>query len=47
MKTSLGTVEGKPLPLDVDRLVVSRLLVQANSGGGKSWALRRLPGGSA
>lgn len=42
MKTSLGSVEGKPLPLDVDRLVVSRLLVQANSGGGKSWALRRL-----
>ncbi len=42
MKASLGTVAGKPLPLDVDRFVVSRLLVQANSGGGKSWALRRL-----
>jgi hypothetical protein len=42
LKTSLGTVDGKALPLDVDRLVVSRLLVQANSGGGKSWALRRL-----
>lgn len=42
MKSSLGTVDGKPLTLDVDRLVVSRLLLQANSGGGKSWALRRL-----
>jgi hypothetical protein len=28
--------------LDLDRLVVSRLLVQANSGGGKSFLLRRL-----
>ena len=31
-----------PLKLDLERLLVSRLLVQANSGGGKSWALRRL-----
>lgn len=28
--------------LDVPRLIESRLLVQANSGGGKSWAIRRL-----
>ena len=27
---------------DLDVLVDTRLLVQANSGGGKSWALRRL-----
>ena len=27
---------------DLDRLVDTRLLVQANSGGGKSWLLRRL-----
>jgi ribosomal protein S7 len=27
---------------DLRKLVVSRLLIQANSGGGKSWALRRL-----
>lgn len=33
---------GKHVAIDVDRLVVSRLLLQANSGGGKSWALRRL-----
>jgi hypothetical protein len=28
--------------LDVQRLIESRLLLQANSGGGKSWAIRRL-----
>lgn len=28
--------------LNVERLVETRLLIQANSGGGKSWALRRL-----
>ncbi len=28
--------------LDLERLVTTRLLVQANSGGGKSWALRYL-----
>jgi hypothetical protein len=27
---------------DLRKLIVSRLLLQANSGGGKSWALRRL-----
>ncbi len=37
-----ATKEGAPIELDVDRLIVSRLLVQANSGGGKSFALRRL-----
>ena len=30
------------LPIDIARLIETRLLVQANSGGGKSWALRRL-----
>lgn len=29
-------------PVDLPRLIETRLLVQANSGGGKSWALRRL-----
>lgn len=29
-------------PIDIERLVVTRLLVQANSGGGKSWCLRRI-----
>ncbi len=36
------TPDGNPVRLDVDRLVASRLLLQANSGGGKSWTLRRL-----
>lgn len=29
-------------PIDLPRLLETRLLVQANSGGGKSWALRRI-----
>lgn len=33
---------GAGLALDVARLIDTRLLVQSNSGGGKSWALRRL-----
>jgi len=33
---------GPGLPLDLERLLQTRLLVQANSGAGKSWALRRL-----
>src|SRR3990167_5764284 len=28
--------------LNLDELIVSKLLVQANSGGGKSWLLRRI-----
>jgi hypothetical protein len=39
----LGTLDGgEPLRLDLDRVLVSRMLLQANSGAGKSWALRRL-----
>src|SRR5688572_655746 len=33
---------GPGLSCDVDRLVASRLLIQANSGGGKTHTLRRL-----
>lgn len=33
---------GPGVVIDVPRLIESRLLVQANSGGGKSWAIRRL-----
>jgi uncharacterized protein len=33
---------GAAAKLDVARLLITRLLVQANSGSGKSWALRRL-----
>jgi len=33
---------GPGVAIDVGRLIESRLLIQANSGGGKSWAIRRL-----
>jgi hypothetical protein len=33
-------VGGKKLDLDLPKLVDTRLLIQANSGGGKSWLLR-------
>ena len=33
---------GPGVKIDLDKLVESRLLVQANSGGGKSWAIRRI-----
>lgn len=37
------TVEGNAaVPIDLPRLLVSRALIQANSGAGKSWILRRL-----
>lgn len=46
MRPVLGTF-GSPLDpddllIDVDRLLSSRLLLQAQSGAGKSWALRRI-----
>ena len=41
-KIVIGQSEGKPLKLDLDLLVPSRLLIQANSGGGKSFLLRRI-----
>lgn len=41
-KIVIGESEGKSLKLDIDLLIPSRLLIQANSGGGKSWLLRRL-----
>lgn len=28
--------------IDLEELIVSRMLIQANSGGGKSWAIRRI-----
>lgn len=33
---------GAPVPLDLDRLIETRLLVQGASGSGKSFAVRRL-----
>jgi hypothetical protein len=35
MKTVLGTTATGELAIDVDRVLVSRLLLQANSGAGK------------
>jgi Helicase HerA, central domain len=34
--------DGGTVKLDLPRLLVTRMLIQANSGGGKSWALRGL-----
>ena len=34
--------DGKPVPLDIEELLATRLLVQGNSGSGKSHLLRRL-----
>ena len=42
MKPILGTVDGKPLAVDVDRLLETRLLIQGSSGSGKSGAARQL-----
>lgn len=40
---TIGTdPRGKAIKLDIPLLVPSRLLITANSGGGKSWLLRRL-----
>jgi hypothetical protein len=42
MKISVGKGPKGDVALDLDILLKTRLLVQANSGGGKSWLLRRL-----
>jgi hypothetical protein len=41
-KIVIGESEGQNLKLDLELLIPSRLLIQANSGGGKSWLLRRM-----
>lgn len=33
---------GPGMPISIDRLIETRMLIQANSGGGKSWAIRKL-----
>lgn len=33
---------GKDTTINVDKLIESKLLIQANSGGGKSWLIRRI-----
>ncbi len=40
--TTLGKTKTAAMPIDLQRLLETRLLIQANSGGGKSWALRRI-----
>lgn len=43
LQIELGIAEsGDPLLLDLDRLMTSKMLVQARSGGGKSYLLRRI-----
>jgi len=41
-KIVIGKCGSKSVSFDLDVLLRTRLLVQANSGGGKSWLLRRL-----
>lgn len=38
----IGKSAGRNVGIDLNKLIRTRLLVQANSGGGKSWLLRRL-----
>lgn len=38
----LGRTDSGDLCIDLPKLLETRMLVQSNSGGGKSWALRRL-----
>ena len=43
MKITLGkTANDKPISFDLDTLISTRLLIQANSGAGKSYLLRKL-----
>lgn len=42
MKPTIGTTDSGALEIDVARLIDTRVLVQSNSGGGKSWVIRRL-----
>jgi hypothetical protein len=41
-KINIGLHKTRPVYIDLDILLRTRLLVQANSGGGKSWLLRRI-----
>lgn len=43
MKPTIGIADnGKPLAIDVQRLLLTRMLLQADSGGGKTVALKRI-----
>jgi hypothetical protein len=39
-KIIIGKADGKQIEFDLKTLIQTRLLIQANSGGGKSWLLR-------
>lgn len=41
-KLILGKQKGHEVAFDLELLIRTRLLIQANSGGGKSWAIRRI-----
>lgn len=42
-KATIGTLDsGKPLLLDITKLLETRLLIQASSGGGKSYLIRKI-----
>ncbi len=42
MKVAIGQANGRSVELDVPRLLATRMLIQANSGKGKSWLIRLL-----
>lgn len=42
VKIELGSGPGGPFSVDLTNLLETRLLIQANSGAGKSWAVRKL-----
>src|SRR5690606_16099043 len=43
MKAVIGSSSsGSPISVDLARLIETRALIQANSGGGKSYAIRKL-----
>ena len=42
MKIPIGKHDGESIAFDLDALLTTRLLIQANSGAGKSWLLRVL-----
>jgi uncharacterized protein len=42
MKITIGQHDGKPIAFDLETLVATRLLIQANSGAGKSYLIRKL-----
>lgn len=41
-RINIGSCDGKPFYIDLDLLLAGRAMVQAGSGGGKSWLLRLL-----